>query len=182
MADPLCTPADVAAVLGIAADGETTPRLTAFAAQASAFVRGYTGQTITLVADDEVTLRAPASRLLFLPETPVLDVATITINGGSPTLEVEDFVWSIDGVVTRTGGGDFGSRYGPVTVKYTHGHNPVPDDIAAATASIAARGYLSGPSVAAETIGAHTWRIEATGGLTRLEEVVLDRYRVKAAA
>jgi hypothetical protein len=139
---------DLATYLGRAV--ENTAQGDMALALATGIIRAETGQTLSLVEDDEVQLRGSAYAKLALPERPVL--AVTSVSGDS----INTDEWSRQGAnLTRW--------YGwpdVVTVTYSHGYAVIPDDVKAITLAVAARILTandpSGPSIAREQIGSYS--------------------------
>jgi hypothetical protein len=161
---------------------------------ASGVVREYCGQTLTLVEDDEVTLNGSGTRVLLLPETPVTDVASVTVEGVE--LEADYWDWTSDGVINRIGGTlppVEGSVFLPgaprsvlwptgarsVVVVYSHGLSEVPAAVKAVVLSVASRVLDSPSSVKQESIGAYSVTY-TNGAPTLLDSEIgsLSRYRL----
>lgn len=176
----LATVADVEAVTGRTfAAGAETNRVTRLLELASAAVRAYTGQTLSAVADDVVPVRPDGGYRFRLPQRPVTAVASIT-RGGSP-LAATSYWWSRAGMVE--------SVYGTwgvdvLTVTYSHGFTPVPDDVILAVCQIVARNLVNPEGIRSETIGETSvvYAIPASGfglgvGLGPVERGLLGSYR-----
>ena len=149
---------------------------------ASAFIRSYTGQTLSLVQDDEVELRGTWRSVLFLPERPVIDVTEVSVryHGSTAFALVTGYVQR--GAMLHMSGGYWGGDTGAVVVTYSHGNETIPADLAAVCASIAARGMADlGGALVSETMGPYSYTLgtNASGGplgLTDNEARVLRRY------
>ena len=143
---------------------------------ASGAVREYCGQTLTLVEDDEATLNGSGTRVLLLPETPVTDVASVTVSGDE--LDTASWGWSAEGVLNRIGGTwPTGAR--SVVVVYSHGLSEVPAAVKAVVLSVASRVLDSPSSVKQESIGAYSVTY-TNGAPTLLDSEIgsLSRYRL----
>jgi hypothetical protein len=109
---------------------------------ATAYVQNIVGQRITQ-GTSNVTLYVtdPGATTVRLPQWPATDVTEVTIGGGAA---VTDFTVLPTGLY-RANGFTTGQTYSnapvPVTVAYTHGYDPIPDDIKAATLYVAAQMY-----------------------------------------
>jgi hypothetical protein len=129
---------------------ENTAQADMALALATGIIRAETGQTLSLVEDDEVTLLGSAYAKLALPERPVIAVSSVS--GES----VNDDEWTRQGAsLTRW--------YGwpdVVTVTYTHGFAVIPDDVKAITLAVAARILAANdpnaPAVTREQIGSYS--------------------------
>lgn len=195
----LASPDDLKARLGRDLTAEETARAGALLDDASAAVRGYTGQSFELVTGDDVVLRAVGGRVT-LPGRPVQEVTQVEVIGGSPALP--DFVtgdWLFDGIDTvRIGDGaaivnlpeawwDDDGYPGTYRVTYSHGYATVPPDVVAVVCGMVLRALANPSGYRSETVGSYsvTYAVPATGeqlgvNLTRYEAKALDRYRRKA--
>lgn len=154
----------------------------------SAAIRSYTGQTITLVEDDTVTLKVKGCAVR-LPQHPVVAVTAIESAG-------------IDVLHTWTGGPQVwlagslpvvnlsSDRRSPsyVQVTYSHGYAAIPGDIRAVALQVAGRAFgttADHTGVQSENIGGYAYSVggaAASGavGLLAGERQVLDRYKMPA--
>ena len=146
---------------------------------ASDLIRGYTRQTISLVADDVEVHDGAGHSVLLLRELPVVTVSTVTVDDEP----VDDWYASEAGVLRRTGG-EFWPLNEKVAVTYTHGWAEIPGDIVAVTLQLATRGVNNPAGIQREQIGQYA--VTYTGGqvaggtvgLTSGEKLILDRYRM----
>lgn len=184
---------DVEVVLGRLLSDDEVERVNAFLAATSAAVRRQTRQTLSEVKEHEVVVRSAGSSVLVLAERPVTDVAHVTL----PCREAfpARFSWDAFGHLVRLDGLPWGVRYDPVTVVYTHGWNPVPDDVVGLVAAKVA-GYLATTAVnpgglKALQVGAmsETYANAAgsevavgPGALTKAEREALSGYRLGSMA
>jgi hypothetical protein len=76
---PLCTVQDLSALIQVTVAVDDAPALAAIAA-ASAAIRGYCHQALSLVTDDHVVL-SPACGRVLLPELPVVAVSAVSLAG-----------------------------------------------------------------------------------------------------
>lgn len=88
--------------------------------------RTQSGQYISLVEDDVLTLDGPGGWALILPERPVLSVASVVANG----VVLSNPEWSGKGIIK----GPWTTKYRSIVVTYSHGYAEVPNDIALAVA------------------------------------------------
>jgi len=121
---------------------------------ASAAIRDYTGQTLSLVSNDVVTLDPPQGSRLFLPELPVASVASVVLNGTTLTVATTAntsgyYVYPNEGYIQYGYGYGYGYRSGSwggawgwaprsVVVTYSHGYATIPDAVKQATLILAA--------------------------------------------
>jgi len=166
---------------------EDSDRALALLYDASAAARAYTGQHLSESSTTE-RLRVRKAHLR-LPQRPVTAVTGVTAVDGTAV----EYEWVAGDRVSITGLSDvmrfdvepFRSTTPYLDVTYTHGYNPVPDDIVAVVCQVAARAYGYGAEdsgVQTETLGPYSvtgGAAAAQGGLGLLagERAALDRYR-----
>lgn len=141
---------------------------------ASAAIRSYTRQHISLVADDEVALRGTWGTTLDLPERPIVDVSSVS--SGQAAL-IPTASWQVVGGHLVNSGGWLGPHTA-LAVTYTHGFAVIPDDIVAVCVSLAARTFdnprnLAGEGYEGYSSSLHLYPLE----LSRTEQGILNRYR-----
>lgn len=156
-------------------------------------VRARARQHFDYVADDVITIDAPASGLILLPERPVLEVSEVVLDGDTLTV-LDEWDWNRAGHLTRPGDrATWGlPTFRTVTVTYTHGYADgsaettlIPDDVRAVVLAAAARAWQSPTAVAQESIGGYsvTYLRDSNGVfLSEGEGEILDRYRVEGLA
>lgn len=184
----LATPADVVARLGRAFTAMEDVRVGPLLTDASAAVRAYTGQTLTLVEDDVARLRQQR-RFLTLPQRPVTDVTSVVDADGTEVgfswYEGDDQVY-IGGVSAIRIDLDFPMPdWRPLTVTYSHGYDPVPDDIIAVVCGVTLRALGRTPlesGVQQQSIAGYSETIGPVGaagpvGFLNEEKAILDRYK-----
>jgi len=161
MAD-FCTVEDVANILQVEIAANNVSCLRAIE-EATAAIRNYCHQQIEKVEDDEIILDVWIPRWnVALPEMPVLSIASVVED---ETLLAEgadeDYILVQYGELLRRGRR---WKVGPqiLTVRYTHGHDPIPDDVNAVCTRAASRIYQAGlrasadagvPGVASKSLG-----------------------------
>lgn len=142
---------------------------------ATAQIRGWTRQYLEFVADDEITVRGTADRELVLPERPVVEVGDITIGG--MTIAPSSYQLHGDTLVRLDG------WYSPasiVVLTYSHGFDPIPDDIRGVALQIAARMMSTPPGVRIHQEGVGTYTVSDTYGDASPSDdpmTYLTRYR-----
>jgi len=156
---------------------------------ASALVRNATGQTLSLVTDDTVTLRGGKSKLL-LPEFPVVSVKNVT--GKYYATTADPFYYEIydvaalygpipAGVWVQDADGRLllpvGASWPPVvTLTYTHGYETVPDDLKMVVTAVASRMLDNPLADQTKTTGGVSTGLAPTD-LTMYESMIVSRYR-----
>lgn len=181
--DTFASVSDLAEYLGVTIADED-PRAVALLRKATALIQAEAQHRIFRYVDDTKKLRGTWLPDLQLPEPPVEEVSEVEVAGA--------VVASTGFSVTRWGalqGGSYVDEWEPlpgawggprteVTVTYTHGYDPVPEDIKAICLSMASRGWNSG-DMDTETIGGYSYG----GGKVSLdddEKAVCRRYRLAA--
>lgn len=158
---------------------------------ASAFIRGYTGQDITVVQDDSAALDGTGRAGLILPQHPATAITSVTLLEWENTVTlVEPLSYRVDrsSILWRL---DWCWPYGHanVVVVYTHGYDPVPGDIAGVCYDLAVVNYSSASgatgAVTSEQIGNYQVTYDAAsvseaGSILNDDDAkaILDRYRV----
>jgi hypothetical protein len=159
------------------ATGATPDQIDAALVDASAAVRGYTGQTFNRTDTTDV-LRTTCCGRLRLPQRPVHDVATVTTPDGDPV----SWDW-----IVGTDRLEVASLARTFAVTYDHGYDDgeIPDDIVAVVCNVAAR-TLGQPredaGITQRSITNYSESFGAVGaagpvGLFEDERKALDRYR-----
>jgi hypothetical protein len=120
MSGPFATAAELSEWEGLDVPTDLA-RLQALLDYSSAVIRRYTGQTLSEVVGDVVTLEPISRDTLILPERPVTAITTLTVSGVAYT----DYRFTREGLlkqglVASTAEGTFWS-YG-ATVTYNHGY------------------------------------------------------------
>lgn len=131
----------------------------------SSAIRNYCEQTLDRVTGDVVTLDQEGGPLLFLPELPVVSVSAVRENGTLLTVGTH-YKLTGNGVLVRQGGLNWYRGVQTVQVTYTHGYNPVPDDIRGVCARAASRLFQAG------------LRAEETGGVLGIASKSLGDFSV----
>lgn len=174
---PLATAADLVARLGRTFTDTESERARVLLADASALVRRHTRQHLSYVEHDRVVLR-PVDEQLRLPQRPIHTVAEVVAVSSPPAVDLPVTGWSFDGRETvqlecarlqlslPAGRLEEVCAYpGTYRVTYSHGYQPVPDDIVGVVCAVVAR-TLTAPAAAAgvisETIGAYSYRLTDT--------------------
>jgi hypothetical protein len=205
----LATVKDVEVFTGPLSD-EDAARVAVWLDQASAAVRRFTGQTISLVEDDEVTFPSTGTTVVVLGQRPVRSVSDVWVEmWPQPWQEVDPvrgragwadprlghFTWDAYGRLTRLDGMTWGRKFDPVTVIYTHGWDPIPADIvgllAAKVASFRSGLEANPEGLKSLQVGAMSQSFANIGGseaalgpgaLTKAEQDALRDYRQTATS
>lgn len=155
-------------------------------ARAEAEVRAYCGWHIAPQRTDTLVLDGPGGPLLVLPSLHVVSVASVAENGTE--VDPEGYAWSAAGVVRRTSSATvwrscagWTDDYRAVSITLTHGYDEMPLDVQAVIDRLAARS-VDDPSQYSQ-VGAVAYAtgadgLPASGSLTALDRMVLDRYRL----
>lgn len=175
MASPWATPEELRLRLRLAAiDSEQAAEVIA---AAESVIRGELWQTIDAVAGDAVELVGNGRRVLLLPEMPVTDVVSVTVDGVALTAG-QGCRWNRYGILTRLGG--CWPLDSLVSVTYGHGYEPVPDVVKRVCLQVAGRAWVHATTaVASESLGDRsiTYNKERTGeALTGYEMRILAPY------
>lgn len=154
---------------------------------ATAIIQSATGQHLFYVEDDTAKLHWPNDGRLFLPEHPVLSVASLTFNpDGQPAFPITQ------GLSVRPSGQvDLGTPWSAlswsgspwVTVVYTHGWQVIPADLQAVCVGVAMRTLHKPQEQFSEELGQFTEPTSTAGPaqLTTAEREIVNRYRVRQA-
>lgn len=168
--------------------------------EASETIRNYTRQQIDLVVNDVVTLDSPGGSKVFLPELPVISVASVVEDAETLTV-TDNYILGQYGILHRVSR-RWATGIQIVTVTYTHGYSVIPDDIVAVCVRIASRAYQAGlraseaggvPGVSSKSLGDYSvsYSGESGGGASEgvlgasaarmilmSEKDILERYRI----
>lgn len=165
---------------------------------ATAFIRAYTNQTLTLVEADAVALDGTGRTGLILPQRPVdivNSVTTLDTFGAETILDVVSYRVDRAGILWRMDGGVWSWGHANVVVDYDHGYATLPDDLHSACLQVAAHNYATATTVsgnvASESVGSYsvtygdTTTTSATvniGGavVPSTWKIILDHYRTPA--
>lgn len=183
----LASIADVEARLARDLTGADETRMARLLIDASAAVRGYTGQLFDVVTE---TLRMKArTGVLRLPQRPVTAVSAVE----DPDNNAISYEWWGDdrvyvGGLVPLNQWELNGRRSPISyldITYTHGYAAVPLDIVAVVCQIAMRAHGTPATDSGKTSESITNYSYSTGGAAAAggvgmlsdERAVLDRYR-----
>lgn len=196
---PLATIEDFVERYGLASPTPDAARIQTSLEIASATIRR--GRRIfTRVTDDTVRVNGPGGLSILLPSDrlPVVAIASVKNLdrvGVEYTIDPADYDWSDNGVIHLNWGAGWDAtrrwwttRRGGVVVTYTHGYDPVPDDVAGVCLDMAKRLYdaaastTSGADVRSETLGDYTITYQSTGAgaLLQSEVDILSEFELPA--
>jgi hypothetical protein len=116
--------------------------------EVTAAIRNYVDQYIELVEDDEITLDSIGGTRIFLPQLPVISIASVVEDGVELTVN-DDYKLGQHGILHRIGR-KWARGIQLLTITYTHGYEALPDDIVAVATRAASRAYQSGLTAAEE--------------------------------
>ena len=192
------TVADVEAFLQVELTSSQLVSVERALTEATAAIRNYTRQHLSLVEDDEIVLRPFGDWRLFLPELPVLSVSLVEQDGA--TLTADAYIWEGNGILRRYPTARWCGGNKTVKVVYDHGYAEIPDDIVAVATRAAARAFQAGlraaetagtPGIASKSLGDFSVSYATEGSsaegvmgasaarmLLMSEKELLNRYRV----
>ena len=194
-----CAIQDIEAFLQISIPAEKVGAALRAIEAATEAIRNWCHQQLDLVEDDAVTLDIEVNSYhLFLPEMPVVSVASVVEDGETLVVD-DDYKLGQHGVLHRVGR-KWEQGVQIVTVTYTHGYETIPADIVDVCARAAARAYQAGlraeenaavPGITAKSLGDYSVQFGAESGasgegvlgasaapmLLRSERDMLARYR-----
>ena len=153
--------------------GDDATRITRLIELASAAVERYCGRAFEEVADDEVAITVTTGALR-LPNGPVSTLTSVTL---------DDEEVDLDGVTVNALGYVSGSwACGTYEVVYTHGFDPIPDDVIDVVCSLVwARVNAGTPGVSQESLGDWSASYGADVASAEAQQATLarlDPYRV----
>jgi len=171
--------------------------------EATAAIRNYCRQYLSLVEGEVIVLDAPRGRRLFLPELPVVELSQVVEEGvtlvantdyrldGSGMLHrLKGNVWKLDGDMEGLQN---------IEITYSHGYDPIPDDIVVVCTRAASRAYQAGlratdsegvAGVASKSLGDYSVAFQQEGVqegtmgasaarmLLMSEKDLLDKFRI----
>ena len=173
--DYLADPEDLAIWLGVPAND---PKLLQALGAASSRFRGAVRHYVSLVADDTVTLDGNGKESLLLPAAPVTAVASVELDGEA-LAEGTDYEWSADGFLRRVGG-CWPDRLRCVDVVWSHGYEPIPEDVSEVVADQARAQYAVRPGLTSMTVGGQSvaFGAQASIGVTSQWTTAVEKYQL----
>jgi len=168
--DALATTTDLETRLGVEFTATEHVRAKRLLELASGLIRAATGQTISLVESDVLTRRGSGATLR-LPQRPVGDVESVTIDG--VTIDPAGYYLLGDELVRASWGGSgfgsnlFGYANQELVVTYSHGYESVPDEVKAICLEMVVRVWTNPASVVSSSVGQvqTTYTVTGTNGL-----------------
>jgi hypothetical protein len=175
MAEPLAAPEELAASLGVPAED---PKLLWALNAASRRFRGAVRHPVSRVIDDSITLDGNGLESVLLPAAPVVSVGSVQLDGAALTAGT-DCDWSADGFLRRIGG-CWPDRLRCIQVTYSHGFDPVPEDIQEVVIDQARSLYAIRPGLASMTVGGQSFQFgtQAAIGVTAQWTAAVERYQL----
>lgn len=183
---------DLGDLLGETLTGARLAQATAILDLATAQIQGWTRQRLERVVDDTIVLPGGTGWELELPERPVVEATVTAIDGVVPVVGSYRLVgttlirpggWAGPGLYSANWPAWTGYYPPVVEVTYTHGFDPIPDNIRMACLQVAARMLQNPSGIRQEQIGSYsvTYSGDNTGELlTGSETDLLGRYRRRA--
>ncbi len=162
-----CTVADIAAFLQINIAADSPAALHAID-RATATIKSFCSQQLEAVAGDVVSLTVEGHRQqeIVLPQFPVTAVSKVLEDGVE--LDAASYKWARGGILYRLNG-HWPRGIQIVEVTYSHGYDPLPDDIIDVCVRAAARAYQAG------------LRASATDGVAGITGEQLADYQAQLA-
>lgn len=156
---------------------------------ASGMVRAYLQQDLSRT-DNDIVLFDPVGTLVELTNLPVLSVSLVEITNDSgstwTTLDRSSYTLSRRaGIIAARPftGIQWPSDPESWRVTYSHGYDPIPDEIKGVVCGVAARAYSSPVGIDMERTGQRQVKYALeSGGFSGLEQIVLDNYRLARLA
>jgi hypothetical protein len=185
----LASPSDLASYMQQDVDTSTA---TLLLAGATSVCQSYTGQTLTYVQNDTVTL-VPYNNEIKLPQRPVIDVTAVEGLASGEWLVVQgvirptylldgstNSVWWTGQEITEDPWYSYVAQlpWPTVSVTYSHGFQVIPSDLQLACLMVAGQLMSNPAGVQQEAVGNVMTRYDRAGGagLTDFVKTILDRY------
>jgi hypothetical protein len=170
----LADPARLAVWLPVPADHPKL--LEALLAASSRFV-GAVRHPVRLVTGDTVTLYGDCTDRLLLPAAPVTEVTAVRVDG--VLLETSEYRVRKDvGVLRRTGGA--WEDWAEIEVTYSHGEDPIPEDVQEVVIDQARTIFRIQPGVQTVQAGGEsiTYGAQAAVGVTSQWTAAVEAHRL----
>lgn len=178
-AEYLADPDELSVWLGRPAND---PKLLASLRAASRRFRGAVGHEVNLVADDVVTLDGNGRESLLLPVWPTTAVSSVLLDD-EELVEGTDFSWSDAGMLRRLGCYLWPARLRCLTVTYSHGWDPVPEDVQEAVIDQARTMFVVPAGIQSKAVGGQsvTFGSTAAVGVSDQWAKAVLRHKVRTA-
>lgn len=175
----LADPDELAIWLGKPAND---PKLLAALRAASRRFRGAVGHDVDLVSDDAVTLDGNGRESLLLPVWPTTAVASVELDG-ELLVEGTDYQWSDMGALRRLGCRRWPDRLRCLAVVYSHGWDPIPEDIQEAVIDQARTMFTVPAGVQSRAVGGQSMTFGATAavGVSSQWSAAVARHKVRTS-
>lgn len=156
---------------------ESDPELEAELRAASSRFRDQVRRPISRIKDDTIVLDGGGRRNLRLPSAPVDEVSKVRIDG-----QDTDVMVSRDGLIRRKDGRIFPDDYGNVEVTYTHGFDPVPEEIEEVVIDSAAGRLATERGLSSLQVGGITQSFSKAeqSGVTQAWSDTVARWRIRS--
>lgn len=164
----LADPERLAERLGVAADD---PTLLEALRSATARFRAAVRHPVSLVEDDTITLDGTGTRSLVLPAAPVHTVSRVAVHG----TDITNYQWSQMGLLRRVDD-VWPDDLGAVEVTYTHGWDPIPEEIQDVVLNAAEIARARAQDVASVTVGGE--QVTFRQGVSQTWSTVVQLYRL----
>ena len=132
--------------------------------RASARFRSAVGHPVTRFAET-VRVDGTGTRALLVPSTPVLEVARVAvleIGSWRELVDGADYEWSDSGALRRLRA-CWPGNLRAVEITYSHGYDPVPEDVADAVLEQAAQIYRARTGITQMSTGGESFTFTAAG-------------------
>lgn len=144
---PLATTKEFEERTGLSLTGPEHKRAHALLLKASEIVRDHTGQTLSLVEDDELALTGVWGSRLLLPSRPINDVTEVLIDG--VLLDTDRYYLEGSELVYGSG---WGGPTASVAVTYSHGYATMPNVVSQIVLEMVVRVWFNPASVQSENV------------------------------
>jgi len=192
-----CTVQDLENLLQVDIPTEKTTSAEAAIKSATEAIRNYCHQYISAKTNETLYIDGNGKTRLFLPELPVTGITSVA--DGLETLTADDdYKLGQYGVLYRLGGNVWTEGIQNIKIVYSHGYDPIPDDIVSVCARAASRVYQAGlkseamNGIAVQSLGLGDYSVtygqenigEGYAGVSGVrlllmsEKDILNRYRL----
>lgn len=155
--DAFATSTQLEARLGLSFTADEHGRATTLLGLASDVIRAEFG-SLTFAEDDSFTVRGDYASRIRVPQRPLVEVASVTVNG--ELLDADSYYIDGDEIVRSSGisssfypfGSIFAGPLDEVEITYSHGWEDMPGDVAAICLEIATRVWVNPGSLVGENV------------------------------